>query len=403
MRAKLGIAIAVVLAGCGADLQASVNGTSTDGTTVATQAGTEVGNGSTTNPLGSTSSQNDTTGSETSADTSVTDDTTASGAATDDTESSGDTTDTEPAQVPIRVITFNTGTTPGLAHNSDGDAYGATQAEIADDEYGNGLAWEEAIDGAAAYFANAQPDIVAFQEIFHPGDCAVISAEFHPGFVCEGWSEGDLTVAQRVLGEDYQIACNLGRPDKCAAVHQSFGVFAGCDGPLCLDGLDGAPVPDCGGGSRVGRGVIELVEGGTLTIATMHGTSGFAIDDWNCRTAQVEQIFEDMDGEPAANGDINIVLGDLNTDPYRALVDLSALRWLDFVGQLGGDKDFWFISEAGPDAVPTYTNLFNIDHVISDTFVGTCIVPGISLGVAAVLDTVYFDHHPIVCDLVLPR
>ena len=51
---------------------------------------------------------------------------------------------------------------------------------------------------------------------------------------------------------------------------------------------------------------------------------------------------------------------------------------------------------------PTYSNLIgSIDHVVSDTFVGTCFVPGISAGHPAVTDVVYFDHKPIVCDLEL--
>jgi hypothetical protein len=104
-----------------------------------------------------------------------------------------------------------------------------------------------------------------------------------------------------------------------------------------------------------------------------------------------------MDGEPAANGTRNIILGDFNTDPHRAaLLDKSARRWLDFVGD---DQDFHFISESGLGATPTYAGSLNIDHVISDAFVGSCVVPGITENEPAVLPTVYFDHRPIVCTL----
>lgn len=300
----------------------------------------------------------------------------------------------DPGPLSMTVVTFNTGTTLDLDHGSDGDGYGNNEADLSDQYYGDGLAWQANVDQTAAFFAALQPDVVVFQEIFYSGDCPKIPPSAYPGFVCETWQPGDPTVVELVMGSDYQIACNLGRPDKCTAVRKEFGTIVGCDQDLCLDGLDGVPIDGCGGGSRVGRALIELPDGQQFTLATVHGTSGLLPDDWNCREAQVEQIFQDFDGEPAANGRRNLVMGDLNTDPYRAVIDPSADRWLDFVGD---GEDFWFISEAGLTATPTYQGLFNIDHVISDHFVGTCEVPGVTPGVPPVLNSVYFDHHPIVC------
>ena len=69
-----------------------------------------------------------------------------------------------------------------------------------------------------------------FQEIFHPGECAAIPVEFHAGFYCETYADGDPTVAQAILGPGYQVACNLGKPDKCAAVRTALGTFRGCAG-----------------------------------------------------------------------------------------------------------------------------------------------------------------------------
>ncbi|MEX1369074.1 MAG: hypothetical protein AB1Z98_38460, partial [Nannocystaceae bacterium] len=304
----------------------------------------------------------------------------------------------DPGPLSFTVVTFNTGTTLDLNHDGDGDAYGQDQADLSDQYYGDGLAWQANVDQTAAFFAALQPDVVVFQEIFYSGECPRIPPSAYPGFVCETWQPGDPTVVELVMGSDYQIACNLGRPDKCTAVRKEFGTIVGCEQDLCLDGLDGVPIDGCGGGSRVGRALIELPDGQQLTLATVHGTSGLLPDDWNCREAQVEQIFVDFDGEPAANGRRNLVMGDLNTDPYRAFFDPSADRWLDFVGD---GEDFDFISEAGPTATPTYSGLLNIDHVISDHFVGDgeCRVPGITPGEPAVLGTVYFDHRPIVCDV----
>lgn len=293
----------------------------------------------------------------------------------------------------FRVVTFNTG--GGATGSNPPPGFGELQADASDELYGNGLAWNDAIEATADFLERIDPDIVVFQEIFHPGDCDEIPEEAQLGFVCETWQEGDQTVAQRVLNhDDYQIACNLGKPDKCAAVRRSFGSFVGCEGELCLDGLDGASIEGCGSGSRVGRGIIERADGSRLTLVHIHATSGLAPDDAACREAQVDQVFVDLDGAPAANGERNLIAGDINTDPTRfAASDASAARWNEFVGE---DRAFHWISAFEP---PTYARIVSIDHVVSDAFAGDCFVPGITPGTDSVYPFGYFDHRPIVCDL----
>ncbi len=300
----------------------------------------------------------------------------------------------------ITVVTFNTGTTDGLGHgNVPDDGYGDEEAALSDEHYGDGLAWLDAIEDTRTFFANTNADLVGFQEIFHAPHCESVPEEARAGFVCERWREGDPTVAQEVLGDGWQVACHQDKPDKCLAVHERLGRWRGCDDNLCLNGLDGERIPDCGGGSRVGRGVVELTEGGTLTVVSVHGSSGIEEADRQCRAAQFRQVFVDLDGAPAANGVQNIVLGDFNTDPHRAAdFDESAALVLEYAG---ADGPFSFISEAGLDATPTYT-LFNIDHVLSDTLDGSCVAPGITDGHPPVTEMVYFDHKPIVCTVSSP-
>jgi len=302
----------------------------------------------------------------------------------------------------LRAVTFNTGTTTGLPHDSlPDDGYTSEEAAISDQYYGDGLAWTSVIEDTRRFLESVDPDIIAFQEIFYSGDCASIPAEVYPGFVCAGWRPGDPTVAQIIVGDGYQVACNLGKADKCIAVKRAFGDLQGCDADLCLDGLEGARVPDCGGGSRVGRGVIELRSGGTLTVVNLHGTSGLNRADVDCRTKQFEQVFVDLglgDGQPAANGGRNLILGDLNNDPGRAQTQ-DVRTFLEYVGT---GKPFAFISPVGPSAPPSYAGLFNIDHVVSDVLSGDCWVAGLTAGHPPVTNTVYFDHKPIVCDLVEP-
>jgi len=298
------------------------------------------------------------------------------------TAGSGLTGDSGAAPEPesLVVVTFNTGTTPGLDHDSDGDAYTEVEAGWSDAHYGDGLAWEPAIEAAAAWFAEHPADLVAFQEIFDVAECAAVPSDKRAGFVCEGWVEGDPTVPERVLGPGWSVNCHPGNSDKCLAVHERVGSWTGP--------LQGEPAPGCGAGVRVARGVVQRPDGGQLTVVHVHGTSGIGGDDVACRVAQVDQVFVDLDGEPGVNGTEHIVLGDLNTDPGRlADADASAARWAE---EVGPDAALHWVTEVGPDVEPTYAGLLNIDHVASDRWVGTCTHP-------TVLDTVYFDHVPARC------
>ncbi|MCA9616445.1 MAG: hypothetical protein KC586_26995, partial [Myxococcales bacterium] len=301
----------------------------------------------------------------------------------------------------LRIVTFNSGTTLGLSHErAPDDGYGDAEAALSDEYYGNGLAWTRAIEDVRRFFETLEPDVVVFQEIFHPEECEAVPVEARAGFVCDGWVSGDPSVVQRVLGPDFQIACHLDKPDKCAAVRRAVGGFRGCESALCLNGLEGARVPDCGGGSRIGRGVIELVGGGELTLVSVHGSSGLDLPDQACRVAQFRQVFEDLglgDG-PAANGTSNVILGDFNTDPVRlARLDESA-RYLASRAEIGAADGFRFLSEVAEGAPPTYLNAI-IDHVIVDDATGRCFAAGITPGTEAPTEMVYFDHRPLVCDL----
>ncbi len=317
----------------------------------------------------------------------------------DDTEDDdvGDD-DTSPL---FTVVTFNTGTTDGLSHELDGDDYGAEEAEYSNDYYGNGLAWLPAVQSVATWLATVQPDVVAFQEIFYSGECPEIPGYAQTGFVCENWSPGDPTVAQVLLGNGYQVACHPGNADKCLAVKLAFGTIAQCPNQdFCIEGLDGQSIDGCGGGARVARATINLVSGGQITVVGVHGTSGASGDDMDCREQQVEQIFDDMDGQPAANGVRNVILGDLNTDPGRVpgFLDPSVDAWNSYVG---GNQPFQWISPIGFGATATYPSnlpVANIDHVISDAFTGSCYAMGFD-GYPEVYPNVYFDHTPIVCEI----
>ncbi len=302
----------------------------------------------------------------------------------------GPSDDTGDPGLAVRAVTFNTGTSEGMGHDDPpDDGYTEAHAATSDTWYGDGLAWLPAVEATRAWLAEVQPDVIGFQEIFHAPECADIPAEHHPDFVCETWTEGDPTVAESVLGDGYQVACHPGHTDKCLGVRTAFATLD--------DALDGFATDGCGNGARVARGTLTLADGSALTVVNVHGTSGFSSDDEACRVAQVEQVFLDLgDGEPAASGARNLVLGDLNTDPGRFTgTDDSAARWNDFVGE---DQDFAWLTEVGPDAPGSYGGLADIDHVASDAFAGDCWIAGVTEGRADVQEARYFDHNPVVCE-----
>lgn len=248
------------------------------------------------------------------------------------------------------------------------------------------------------FLQEVAPDVVAFQEIFFSEECAEVPAEPRTGFVCEAWSPGDPSVVQTVLGEGYQIACHAGKPDKCVAVKRDFGTFRECADNFCLEGLVGSALEGCGSGSRVARGVIDRVNGEALTLVSVHGTSGLSPDDQDCRIWQIDQILVDLgSGEPAANGGQNLILGNFNTDPGRvAEIDPSAARWNDFVDDT---LRFHYITPVGASAPGAYLGVFDIDHVVSDVFDGTCAHAGLPGGLPPAFEGVYFDHLPAVCTI----
>jgi hypothetical protein len=296
------------------------------------------------------------------------------------------------------AVTFNTGIHPPVGPSGLTEQ----QSQYLNEYYSNGLAWGPPIAEARTFFDTVQPDVVTFQELFYREGCAAIPEEARQGFVCEGWTPGAPTVEQLILGPGYQVACNWGKEDKCAAVKVAFGTFRGCSSDTCLDGLYGSTISDCGSGGRIGRGVIDLVAGGTMTLVNVHGSSGQASADIDCRTQQVDQVFVDLgDGAPAASGAVSLVMGDFNTDPRSAValvLDASARRWADFVG---AGSSFHFVN----DYVKTYprdTRLFAIDNLVSNALSGSCWYPGFTAGHPAVSSAGTFDHTPVVCTITMP-
>lgn len=317
--------------------------------------------------------------------------------------------DVAEAPRPLTVVTINAGTTPGLAHDSDEEPgrapYTGATAAIVDTSYQNSLSWNPAEARLTEWLAQVDPDIVAFQEIFHDPWCDDINRpEDAPlDLVCGNYTPDRPRQVRRLMGPDFQIVCGDGKPDTCIAVHTRLGRVAACEDQPdnCLTTWDGyVPLSRCTSRDRLGRALVTSSSGRpAFNIVAVHGTSGLTLEDALCRRDIFSLIFDDKgDGAPLVQSDaINIVLGDLNVDPILfAGGDESADYLLEHIGE---GRPFQWHSPTDPNGPRSYALGVSIDHVASDRLTGSCIIPGSSPGVAPIWDRIYWDHRPVVCEL----
>lgn len=304
--------------------------------------------------------------------------------------------------VPFRTMTFNAGTTTHLPHGDGSDGYTDELAEIAADLYSNNLSWNPAEERLAVFLAEERPEVAIFQELFFDPWCEEIEVDPALDFVCQGYVADRSLQIERLLGTDYQIACAIGHPDNCVGVLRSFASLRGCpDDGAWLEGLDGLPPPSgCTGGARVGGVALDLPDGRTFTVVDVHASAGLSQEDMDCRVDQFTQVFEDRgDGSPAASGPLNLVAGDINTDPFvLAEADPSAAYWAAFTGE---GLPFGYLSSSDEDGPATHVTGLRIDQVISDGLTGDCQVVGEGGAPGPLLDAVYWDHAPVLCQVTL--
>jgi hypothetical protein len=309
--------------------------------------------------------------------------------------------------VAFTVMTFNVGTTAQALHDKDeaegaGDGYTSEHAAWISEHYGNNLAWRPAEEALRQFIAKHRPDVIAFQEMFYDPWCAdQPDPPDHLDLVCEGYDPSGPLTAERLVGPDYDVVSAKGHPDNWVAVRRAFGAIEGHPGQgPWLDGAEGFGIPDCCSGARVSSVDVLLPDGRRLTVVDVHTNAGMKDKDMACRVLQFEQVFVDRgDGIPAAHGIANVVMGDMNTDFFLfAGADPSADRWNDFVGP---GKAFHYVSSDSLDGPATHATGMHLDHVASDSLVGSCFVAGESEGTDPVMESTFFDHRPVFCNVVL--
>ena len=292
-------------------------------------------------------------------------------------------------------MTFNAGTNALLGHDgSADDGYTSKHARITDALYRDNLSWNPAEAALISFLERIRPDIVGFQEMWHDPWCEEIDVDPSLDFVCQGYDPGRALQIERLLGPDYHTACAPKQVDNCVGVRKDLGVIV--DGEVW--GID--TVDSCSGLGRVGAFDVRMGEGAdqrTLRVVNVHARSGITQQDMGCRTAQLKQVFEDFgDGDPAAGRGDALVFGDMNVDPEQWIeFDPSAAYWNEWVGSGQPSKAL-----TGP--TPTHRLGTRLDHVIGRGLDGACVVHGEDEGSEPVMQALYWDHRPVVCEVNLP-
>jgi len=253
----------------------------------------------------------------------------------------------------------------------------------------------------SAGIARLQPDVIVLQEVTDPGQCEQFS-ERNPDRVCFNYTERTpYFQIRRLVGPDYTIVCDARNHFECVAVHVEAGTIDGCPrGRLCRGGaMADVPKDNCDPGFTVSK-VTTTVHGVRMAIVNVHSNSRSII----CRKKAFRRIFETVDGKPPlASEERNLILGDMNVDPFCS-DDASARLWIQYVGGVNEGKPYHYHS--GPaehiPPYPTYPALGRVlDHVISNFAEGICLTLGESPGTERLDGGSGMDHRALLCDLTI--
>jgi endonuclease/exonuclease/phosphatase family metal-dependent hydrolase len=312
------------------------------------------------------------------------------------------TIETEDASLePFRVLSYNIG-----------------NPDDAEPNYPLRLSYQAYEDSIAQTIRNLEPDIVLLQEVLPPQTCDAFDEE-DSARTCYN-ADARPTAAERVLGDDYSIACDARLHVECVGVRKAFGTIQDLEpGEFSLSGAETPPLPLdscnyaagtcnndlCDAESTVSAVTVEAA-GETIRVVHMHpnaaglGEDGFYQGD-GCRALQVEQAFEGLkglgegDGAALAGEGKTIVAGDFNLDPTGFATDEELAIWDRNVGPGQRFSHFNPTDEDTGDLIPTRRGLaITIDHVVADEFSGDCEVFSEEGGSAPLDSDFDFDSLP---------
>ena len=130
------------------------------------------------------------------------------------------------------------------------------------------------------------------------------------------------------------------------------------------------PCPTAAADRALAAASSSWLDGGTLTVVGVHGSSGLTQEDQDCRVKQFAQVFEDLgDGSNAACRQRR-AQHRARRPQHRSRPQRRLRRERPEVERAcrAQPRASATSPNIGPDATPSYGAFFNIDHVASDAF-----------------------------------
>jgi len=278
--------------------------------------------------------------------------------------------------------------------------------------YNSKLCERSVEESIAERIKELSPQVVFLQEVLHPSQCS-------------GWIESDRSKVchievtsveplqpRRLLGDQYTIACYERKREaadhprglECIALSVDVGTIKDCpSGEICFNiGRADQISGECNPEFVVHSVDASLYNTIPITLVNVHPNSR----NIDCRSQQLQQIFEGGGNSGLTNGKYTIIAGDFNTDPYRG-DSPSIAYWDRFVGLYGSNKPFYYHSGIAEKDPPFFTvfNYFGkrtVDHILSNFALGEGSTLGESPNTSRLDKGRGMDHRAILADLWIP-
>ncbi len=219
----------------------------------------------------------------------------------------------------------------------------------------------------------------------------------------EKWADYQNTQARRLLGNDYTIITDSTYYHTCVAIHVDHGGFPGCSKgayyPAAARTISFAPDPFdkfCVSSVPAYLGDFEF------NIVFAH----FSSRSVTWRVNAIRSIFKTGNGvRPLASGKYNLIVGDLNFDPFRTS-DSSAREWNKYAGLPDASKPYRHHARQDKSQRPEATHQFlwrsfTLDHIVSNFAEGESVVLGLTDGTNRLDGGTGMDHYAVLGHLTI--
>lgn len=222
--------------------------------------------------------------------------------------------------------------------------------------------------------ARLQPDIVVLQEILAPWQCQTLTYDSEN--VCA--LPQDIPQVGRILGDEYQIACDSRNQFECVGIKFDVGSILECEvGYLCQTNRTIQNPKGCDPGFTASAVSIRMKDGFEFDLANLHLQS----TSTTCRIETLKRLLlPDANGKIFLKRDAVLLAGDFNFDPWRSYNN-TAIFWTQIIENDWHDHGFVYHSGL-VEAIPSHYTTFplgigrTVDFVISNFAEGVLSVMG---------------------------